>query len=152
MSDALRVLRGRWLPWWAVLGLGVAAVVVGVWLTAEPFRSLSVLVALVAAGLVLTGLGEIAVADESRWPWLGWLVGAVWIVAGVVAAAWPGLTVLGLAIAVGIGLLVGGIGKVATAFLSSGVERLIAAVSGVTGERQDNRLREGTWKRPTSKD
>ena len=108
MSDALRVLRGRWLPWWAVLGLGVAAVVVGVWLTAEPFRSLSVLVALVAAGLVLTGLGEIAVADESRWPWLGWLVGAVWIVAGVVAAAWPGLTVLGLAIAVGIGLLVGG--------------------------------------------
>jgi uncharacterized membrane protein HdeD (DUF308 family) len=48
------------LPCWLVLLLGVAAVVVGVWLTAEPLRSLSLLVVLVVAGLVLTGAGEIA--------------------------------------------------------------------------------------------
>jgi len=126
----LRVVSARRLPWWLVLLFGVAAVVVGVWLTAEPFRSLSVLVVLVVAGLLLTGAGEIAAAGWLRWPWVGWLVGAVWIVAGVVAVAWPGLTVWGLAITVGVGLIVGGIGELADAMLAGGVERLIAGVSG----------------------
>ena len=43
----------RGMPWWAVLALGAACGVVGIWLLAEPFRSLSVLVWLVAAALVL---------------------------------------------------------------------------------------------------
>jgi uncharacterized membrane protein HdeD (DUF308 family) len=51
-------------------------------------------------------------------------------VAGVVAVAWPGLTVWGLAITVGVGLIVGGIGKLADAMLAGGIERLIAGVSG----------------------
>ena len=45
----------RGMPWWAVLALGAACGVVGIWLLAEPFRSLSVLVWLVAAALVLSG-------------------------------------------------------------------------------------------------
>jgi uncharacterized membrane protein HdeD (DUF308 family) len=109
------VLRAVSARRWLVLLFGVAAVVVGALLTAEPFRSLPVLVLLVVAGLLLTGAGEIAAAGWLRWPWVGWLVGAVWIVAGVVAAAWPGLTVWGLAITVGVGLIVGGIGKLADA-------------------------------------
>jgi uncharacterized membrane protein HdeD (DUF308 family) len=47
----LRAVSARRLPWWLVLLFGVAAVVVGVWLTAEPFRSLPVLIVLVVAGL-----------------------------------------------------------------------------------------------------
>jgi hypothetical protein len=57
----------------------------------------------------------------------------VWIVTGVVAVAWPGLTVWGLAITVGVGLIVGGIGKLGDALLAGGVERLIAGVSGDAG-------------------
>ena len=39
------------MPWWVVLALGAACVAVGVWLLAEPFRSISVLAWLVAAAL-----------------------------------------------------------------------------------------------------
>ena len=46
----------RKLPWWVVLLVGVACVVIGGVLTAEPFKSLSVLQWLVAAGLLVAAL------------------------------------------------------------------------------------------------
>jgi uncharacterized membrane protein HdeD (DUF308 family) len=47
----LKALMGRRLPWWLVPVLGVASVVVGAVLTAEPFTSLRVLAALAACDL-----------------------------------------------------------------------------------------------------
>ncbi len=123
---------GRHMPWWAVLILGVACVVLGVVLTAEPFRSLSVLVLLVGLAMLLTGVGEIASAGASPRPWLARLVGVLWIVIGIVALAWPGITLWALAAAVGIALVVGGLAKVATALFGDREECFVLGVSGLT--------------------
>jgi hypothetical protein len=48
--------------------LGVACVLVGAWLAVSPFASLAVLVLLVAAGLLLNGLLELAAARSSLLP------------------------------------------------------------------------------------
>ena len=47
-----------------------------------------------------------------RGPWLSYLTGAVWIGIGIAAVGWRGITILALAIAVGIALIVGGALKV----------------------------------------
>jgi len=120
------------MPWWAGLALGAACVVVGVWLLAQPFRSLSVLTWLVAAAMILSGVAELASAEASPRPWLSRVSGVGWIVVGVLAASWPGITVLGLAIAVGIALVTGGAIKIVTAIFGAGDERFILGVSGVT--------------------
>jgi uncharacterized membrane protein HdeD (DUF308 family) len=103
------------LAWWMVGLLGVACVVLAVVLLAEPFRALSVLHWLVVAALILTGVSELLSAEVSPRPWLWRIVGVAWIVVGVLAASWPGITILALAVAVGIGLLLGGLLKVAAA-------------------------------------
>jgi hypothetical protein len=89
-----------------MLGLGCA--VVGGWLLADPIGSLAVLHWLVVAGLIVSGVAELATAEAAPRPAWSRLVGVGWIMIGVVAAFWPGITILGLAIAVGIALVAGG--------------------------------------------
>ncbi len=131
MLTRLKTVIVRHLPWWVVLSLGVGCVVVGGVLTAEPFRSLSVLHWLVAAGLALIGVSELASAGASARRWLSRLVGVGLIVAGVLAASWPGITVHGLAVVVGIALVVGGAGKIVAALVDGGDERFIIGLSGL---------------------
>lgn len=128
----LKSVLARRLPWWLVLLLGVGCVVVGGVLTAEPFRSLSALHWLVAAGLVLSGVSELTSAGASARPLLSRLVGLGWIGAGVLAASWPAITVHGLAVVVGIALVAGGAGKLTAALSGDGDERLILGLSGLT--------------------
>ena len=118
-------------PWWFSLVVGLAGVVVGAYLIAEPFRSLSVLATLVAVGLLLSGAGELAHAHESARPWLSRLAALAWIVGGVLALAWPGITVVALALSAGIGLLAGGLLKLRIAALERGEERLLAGVGAL---------------------
>jgi uncharacterized membrane protein HdeD (DUF308 family)/fermentation-respiration switch protein FrsA (DUF1100 family) len=132
MRAGARGLISRRLPWWLVLLLGVAAVVLGGVLTADPSFSLSVLDWLVAAALILTGLSELAFAGAASRPWLSRAVAAVWIVAGIVAVAWPGLTVRALAVVVGVGLIAGGAVRVWSALHGEGDERFVLGLSGVT--------------------
>ncbi|MGH9250145.1 MAG: lipase family protein [Acidimicrobiales bacterium] len=129
---AVETFMARRVPWWTVLVLGIACVAVGVWLLAEPFRSLSVLHWLVVAGLILSGVAELATAEASPRPWLSRLIGVGWIVVGVVAASWPGITILALAIAVGVALVAGGVIKFVTALFGDGDERFILGISGLT--------------------
>jgi uncharacterized membrane protein HdeD (DUF308 family)/alpha-beta hydrolase superfamily lysophospholipase len=106
----------------------VVAVGLGVAITAKPFSSLRVLVALAAAGLVLTGIAELVSGDSSRKRWTG----AGWIVLGIAVAVWPDLTIRGLAILVGGTLLVGGVVRIASATRShTEDERLIGVLSGL---------------------
>jgi hypothetical protein len=49
-------------PWWLALLLGVVAAALGFAITLKPFTSLGVLVALVAAGFLVTGISEFASA------------------------------------------------------------------------------------------
>jgi uncharacterized membrane protein HdeD (DUF308 family) len=132
MLTTLKTLIARHLPWWLVMALGVACVAVGGILTARPFASLSALAALTAAALLVSGVSDLASAASASRPWLSRVTGLLWIVAGVLAASWPGLTIGGLAIAVGIALVLGGAVKVASAMLGAGDERFLLGVSGLT--------------------
>ncbi len=122
----------RHLPWWVVSLLGGACVVLGAVLIAKPFRSLSVLAVVVAATLILTGVSELASGAGFTRPWLSLVVGLVWLVVGVVALSWPGITIHALAIAVGVALVAGGVAKIISAVRSDGEERFLHAVTGLT--------------------
>jgi uncharacterized membrane protein HdeD (DUF308 family) len=95
--------------------LGLVCAVVGGWLLADPIGSLAVLHWLVVAGLIVSRVAGLATAEAAPRPALSLLVGVRWIVIGVVASSWPGITILWLAIAVGIALVAGGAIKVVTA-------------------------------------
>ncbi len=115
-----------------MLALGLVCVVLGVWLLAEPFRSLSVLHWLIVAGLIVSGVAELASAEATPRPRMSLLIGVGWIVIGVLAASWPGITILALAIAVGVALVAGGVIKMVTALFGDGDERFILGTSGLT--------------------
>src|SRR6266536_487048 len=131
MVQRVKVLVARRLPWWGALLLGAACVVLGGALTADPSFSLSVLDWLVAAALIVTGLSELALAGGSSKPQLSRAVAAVWIVAGVIAGSWSGITIRALAVVVGVGLIVGGTMKLWSAVSGEGDERLVLGLSGV---------------------
>jgi len=120
------------VPWWVGLPIGVACVCVGGVLTADPFRSLSVLDWLVAAGLIVAGAGELAWATGSRSPWLARAAGLVWLAGGVLAAAWRGISLEPLAAVVGAALIAGGIARLGSAVAHAGEERLVLALGGLT--------------------
>ena len=113
-------------PWRLALVLAVGAVLFGLAITLKPFSSLGVLIVLVAAALVLTGVSEIAAARTAIERWAG----AAWIAAGMTVAAWPDLSIRALAVLVGVSLLVGGALRIVSAVRGDTDERLFAALSG----------------------
>lgn len=122
----------RSVPWWTLLGLGVACVLVGVVLLAWPSRSLAMLVWLVTAGLLLTGVSGLLTASASPRPRLARCIGALWVLTAAVAVGWPGVTLWALAITVAVGLVAGGCLKVVTALADDGEDRFILGLSGLT--------------------
>lgn len=56
-------------PWGVALALGLIAIGLGVIITVKPFTSLGVLVVLVAAALIVTGISEIASSRSSLALW-----------------------------------------------------------------------------------
>jgi uncharacterized membrane protein HdeD (DUF308 family)/alpha-beta hydrolase superfamily lysophospholipase len=121
----------RRLPWWLAALLGLACVVVGVVLVFRPFASLSVLVILVAAALITTGVAHLASARRAKGGWLTWAAGVAWITAGIVVLAWPDVTVRGVALVVGIAMIVGGVVDVVSSLRGSTDERIAAVIGGV---------------------
>ncbi|HEX3792248.1 MAG TPA: lipase family protein [Pseudonocardiaceae bacterium] len=115
------------LPRWADLLLGLGCLGLGGWLISAPLHSLPALAALVAAGAVLTGLVDLGSVTSSARPWLPAVTGVGWLVVGLVALFWPGLSILGLAIAVGVGLVLGGIGELVS---PTGADRLVGRLGG----------------------
>jgi pimeloyl-ACP methyl ester carboxylesterase len=75
-------------------------------------------------------VGALAGAGVSVRPRLARVAASAWILAGLLALAWPGITVLALALVTGCGLLVGGLAKVRAALAAEGEERLLAGVTG----------------------
>ena len=118
--------------WPAIAGLGLACIVVGAILLAEPFRTLPVLARLTALALGLAGAGEVLTAPVSARSTLERVTGGVWVVAGVALAAWPDITIQQIAVVVGLALVAGGLSKLAVAVLGSGDERLVLGLSGAS--------------------
>lgn len=102
--------RWRW-----ILAAGIAGIVFGLILLINPFSTAVALAWLIGIALVFNGVGEVSEAGryEVRWP--SYVVGAIWILTGAVAVAWPGLTLLVLARVIGIGFILGAIAQIGAA-------------------------------------
>ncbi|GHE81202.1 hypothetical protein GCM10017786_09420 [Amycolatopsis deserti] len=110
MARELRRVTGRW---WMVALLGVATLVLGVLLLANLATAVGTLAVLVALALLFEGFDEILTAERHRTRWPSYLLGLVWIAVGVIALAWPGITLLTLAVVVGAGFVLAGVGQIA---------------------------------------
>lgn len=111
--------------------VGIVATGLGLALLAQPFTSVAVLTLLLAAAAVVTGVGRMLAARDGGTGILGIGLGAVWVALGVAVVVWPGLSVRGLAVLVGIGLVIAGVGDVVAATRGSTDERLASALRGV---------------------
>ncbi|HVV08557.1 HdeD family acid-resistance protein [Amycolatopsis sp.] len=112
VAEELRRVTGRW---WLVAILGVVTAVLGLLLLVDLATAAGVLAVLVAIALLADGFNELLTADRQNPRWAAYVIGTVWIVFGIIALAWPGITLLALATLVGIGLIVGGFMQIAAA-------------------------------------
>jgi uncharacterized membrane protein HdeD (DUF308 family) len=97
--------------WWLFLLLGIAAAALGLLLIFDLFTAVRTVALLVAFGLMVTGLGELVSAGRYR-STLGILAGIVLLLAGVLAALWPDITLWVLAVVTGIALIVSGAARI----------------------------------------
>jgi uncharacterized membrane protein HdeD (DUF308 family) len=98
--------------WWVVVLLGGSTAIVGILLLVNVSAAVRTLAVLVALGLVIVGVDELAQAERHRVRWPSYVLGVIWLVVAVAAFAWPSVTLWALAVTVGIGFLVGGIGEI----------------------------------------
>ncbi len=112
--------------------LGAVCVVVGIVLTLRPFTSLTVLVVLVVVAALATGIAELASADDSGERGWATVRGVGWIVVGVLAAAWAGITILALAVIVGVWMVVSGVTRLAQALHGQFDARIAHAAAGLS--------------------
>ena len=98
--------------WWLVLLLGLAMIVIGVLLLFNIAEAAFTLAILVAFGLFLAGFDEFVEAPRHEVRWPSYVLAVIWIVTGVVALVWPGVTLWALAVTVGVGLIIGGMAQV----------------------------------------
>jgi uncharacterized membrane protein HdeD (DUF308 family) len=109
LDSAARRIASRW--WWYVIG-GVAVSVLGVLLLANLFEAATTLAVLVAIALAFQGIDEIVNAPRYRSRAPGYVLGVLYLVTAVWAAAWPGITLWALAVVVGVGFVVSGVVEV----------------------------------------
>lgn len=91
------ITRPSWLPerWWGVLLQGILAIIFGIALLARPGTTLMFVVFLFGVYAILSGISDVWMGiTRKRSLILMLLVGAIGIFAGIVALAWPKITVL----------------------------------------------------------
>jgi uncharacterized membrane protein HdeD (DUF308 family) len=122
--------------WWLFLALGAVSAVLGIVLLFNLSAAVWTLALLVAFGLIVEGLGELLAVGRYR-SWLGVAAGGVLVVGGILAVAWPDITLWALAVVTGIGLLLSGAVRIMGALdrpdgwqwlLAGGVLSLVAGV------------------------
>lgn len=99
--------------WWVMLLRGLAAIVIGIIAMAWPGITLLALVALFAVFSILDGvfgivLGFRGEADGTVW-WTMVILGLLSLAAGIVAIAWPGLTLWVLVTVIAVWAIVRGV-------------------------------------------
>jgi uncharacterized membrane protein HdeD (DUF308 family) len=95
--------------WWIFVLLGAIGAVVGAFLVIDVFTAVRTLAVLAGLGLLVTGLDDLLGMDRFVPRWMGLLSGAFFVVAGILAISWPGVTLWAIAVVVGIGLFAGGV-------------------------------------------
>jgi uncharacterized membrane protein HdeD (DUF308 family) len=122
-----------------VLVLGVAVVVLGVVLLFNPVAAAHTLALLIGLAFVVGGVLEIAVGWRGPARATSVVLGGILVVGGVLAAAWPGVTLFTVALVIGLSLVVHGAVRVGIAVVerreipSWGWLALLGAVNVVVG-------------------
>ncbi|MHB1138659.1 MAG: HdeD family acid-resistance protein [Microthrixaceae bacterium] len=130
------VPKHAWLLW---LVLGVLSAIVGIWLILSPKAAIGTLALLLAIALFMNGIAELVTAGDRFKPWFGYLLAAIFLIAGFVVLLRPGKSLWFLAIVVGISIIVTGLGQVMLAFMDREAIRhwiwlaLLGAVGIVVG-------------------
>jgi uncharacterized membrane protein HdeD (DUF308 family) len=116
---------------WAILS--VVSVAVGVYLLAHPILSLLVLTLTIGFFWVFSGMVELVFGVEYKgMPHRGWMIvgGILGIAGGTVIFFWPGISVLALALLLGIWLVAYGLTLVISSFVlrrhTSGVRAVLS--------------------------
>ncbi len=123
--------RPPWRPSRCVAGaVGLLVAALGTVLALRPFTSLSVLVALVGIGLILTGVATLTELRRGEGGAATIAIGAGWIVAGLAVAAWPDIEIRALAVVVGIVLVVAGALDVVAGLRRTARDRFASVVGG----------------------
>jgi uncharacterized membrane protein HdeD (DUF308 family) len=98
--------------WLLSVVLGAALVLLGVWLLANLYESVTVLAVLVGISLIVTGLAEaVALGGSAETGGLGvlaWVAGGLLVLTGLLLVAWPDATLWAVAVLAGAGLVVAG--------------------------------------------
>ncbi len=97
--------RNAWVIW---LVMGILSVGIGTWLIFSPEVAITTLALLLAIALFFNGLSELVTAGDRLRPWVGYLLGAMFLVAGLVVLLRPGKSLWFLAVVVGISVIVTG--------------------------------------------
>ena len=124
--------KHAWLIW---LVMGVLSVGIGVWLVFSPDAAITTRALLLAIALFFNGLAELMTAGDRLHPWVGYLLGAIFLFAGLVVLLRPGKSLWFLAIVVGISVIVTGIMQIAVAVMERDEIRhwVLLAVLGAVG-------------------
>lgn len=95
-----------WIP---LMVFGALTAVLGVWLIASTNAKIGTLAVLLALALFVAGLGELVVAAQRRHPWVGYVLGGMFLVAALVTLLRPGRSLYFLAVFVGVSMIVTGV-------------------------------------------
>lgn len=109
----INVPKHAWIIW---LVMGLLSAVIGTWLIFSPKAAVATLAILLSIALFLNGLFELITAWERRKSWVGYVLGGLFLVAGIVVLLRPGKSLWFLAIVVGFSIIVTGMVQLAVAF------------------------------------
>ena len=108
-------------PWLPLVILGVLTGVLGIWMMVSAIAgtklSLGVITLMLALGLFLSGLSELAWASDRESPMVGYVLGALSIIAAIVVLIHPGVGLTALAVFIGIVLILVGAAQTVVAFM-----------------------------------
>ncbi len=121
-----------WIIW---LVMGLFSIGIGTWLVLSPRAAITTLALLLAIALFLNGLTELVTAGDRHRPWFGYVLGGLFLFAGLIVLLRPGKSLWFLAVVIGISVIVTGIMQVALAVVDR--ERIrhwvLLAVLGALG-------------------
>ncbi|GAA5115062.1 HdeD family acid-resistance protein [Pseudonocardia adelaidensis] len=94
--------------------LGLLTVVYGLLVMSLRPAAIATLAVLVGFAFIVTGITQISLAGgmDRSWRWLAYLSGVVSVIAGIAAFAWPGLTLLVLAVVIAWALVINGVVRI----------------------------------------
>jgi uncharacterized membrane protein HdeD (DUF308 family) len=110
---------GADIGWVSTLFLGLAALVLGVVLVLNPFASAWTLALLVGFGLIADGVLDIVRSRQAHRT-AGVVAGALLVLGGIVAIAWPDVTLWALALIVGFSIVLAGAATTTAALMDKG--------------------------------